>query len=145
MDIQALGAQSVRQTPQIQPTQQVPPARENQPAAPAAPDYDRYSPEEASPPAGLYRLAHDENGSPVIQFDDPEAPPQEKTEQCTINTDRVDREIEGLKKEQRQLQQRLYTAAPEQAEDLQRQLDQVERALRQKDNDGYRRQNAVIS
>lgn len=109
----------------------------------AAPLYDTYVPEDKSvkQSAGLYRLSHDEDGTPRIEFD----PPQE-AEETTTNTDAVDREIEALKKKQEQLKQQLNAAAdPAEAEKLEKQLAQTESELRQKDNDAYRRRNAVIS
>ena len=57
----------------------------------------------------------------------------------------MDRELESLRKEREQLEQQLRTAAPEQAEAIRQQLDQVTRELAQKDNDAYRRQHAVFS
>ena len=71
--------------------------------------------------------------------------PENKSETTTANTDMVDREIEQLKKQQEKLEERLRTAGPEQAEDIRRQLDQVQRELAQKDNDTYRRQHAIFS
>lgn len=65
---------------------------------------------------------------------------------CTVNTDRVDREIEKLKEEQQELKRRLRgeTDAAK-AETAQRRLEQVERELSQKDNDAYRRQNSSVT
>lgn len=109
----------------------------------AAPLYDIYVPEDKSvkQSAGLYRLAHDEDGTPRIEFDRPE-----DTVETTINTDAVDQEIQALKKKQETLKQQLNAAAdPAEAENLEKQLAQTESELRQKDNDAYRRQNAVVS
>ncbi len=65
-------------------------------------------------------------------------------ERCS--TDKVDREIEQLRKKQQQLQQKLnQTDDPQQREALQKQLDAVARELQQKDNDAYRRQHAEFS
>lgn len=71
--------------------------------------------------------------------------PEDKAETTTANTDRVDRELAGSRKRQEELEQQLRSAAPEQAQAIQRQLDQVEQELAQKDNDAYRRQHAVFS
>jgi len=71
--------------------------------------------------------------------------PEDKADTTTCNTDQVDRELESLKKRQEKLEEQLRSAAPEQAEALQQQLDQVERELAQKDNDTYRRQQAVFT
>ena len=131
------------------------------------PEYDEYIPGEKREPIGLYKLTHDDEGNPIIEFDDPmkadnvspqeaEGPSKEaapakgepgrKAETCTTNTDKVDREIEKLKEERDQLEQQIRTTKdPDKAEDLKRQLAQLENELRQKDNDAYRRQNAVIS
>lgn len=120
----------------------------------AAPVYDEYVPEDKSVKrsAGLYQLTHEEDGSPRIAFTPPEdadAPeksaPDREAETTTINTDKVDREIENLKKKQQQLKEQLNTADPRKAEELDRQLAQVEQELRQKDNDAYRRRNAMVS
>ena len=81
---------------------------------PLTPVTDEYIPEKKEDPAGRYWLGKDEDGKPKIYFDNPErtadAPksgspdkkasgPQEKAsedktvEECTCNTDKVDREI----------------------------------------------------
>ena len=122
-------------------------------------------------PVGLDRIGQDENGGRKIFFDDPdkadradgkEEPKAEKAdgkkpkvdgdsqgkpaEVCIGNTDKVDREIEKLKKKRQELEQRLDTETDEaKIEDLERQLAQVERELRQKDNDAYRKRNAVFT
>ena len=109
----------------------------------AAPQYDTYVPEDKSvkQSAGIYRLSHDEDGAPKIEFDPPEA-----AEETTTNTDAVDQEIQALKKKREQLEQQLNAASdPAEARKLEQQLAQTESELRQKDNDAYRRQNAVIS
>ena len=109
----------------------------------AVPLYDTYVPEDKSvkQSAGIYRLSHDEDGAPQIEFDRPE-----EAEETTTNTDAVDREIQALNKKREQLEQQLSAAAdPAEAERLEQQLAQTESELRRKDNDAYRRQNAVIS
>ena len=109
----------------------------------AAPLYDTYVPEDKSvkQSAGIYRLSHDEDGAPKIEFDRPE-----EAEETTTNTDAVDREIQALKRKREQLEQQLNAAAdPAEARRLEQQLAKTESELRQKDNDAYRRQNAVIS
>ena len=58
----------------------------------------------------------------------------------------MDREIEALKKRREQLKRQLESAAdPDKAQKLEQKLAQVEAELTQKDNDAYRRQNAVYS
>lgn len=71
--------------------------------------------------------------------------PETKSETTTCDTDAVDQEIEQLKQRQEKLTEQLRAAAPEQAEAIRQQLDQVQRELAQKDNDSYRRQQAVFS
>lgn len=69
-----------------------------------------------------------------------------KEERWAGNTDRVDREIESLKRKLRELEQRLGAETDEvRAKDLKRQLDQVERELRQKDNDTYRKAHSTFT
>ena len=70
---------------------------------------------------------------------------KDKDETWECNTDKVDREIEKLKKKQQELERRLGTETDEaKIKDLERQLSQVEQELRQKDNDTYRRQHAAV-
>lgn len=111
-----------------------------------------------SKPSGLYRLGQDENGNPKVMYDDPKRvakakdvqpkeEPAKKAEKCTTNTDNVDREIEKLKEDKKQLEQQIKAAAgdKEKVKVLEKKLAQIEGQLSQKDNDTYRRQNAVIS
>ncbi len=121
MSISAIQNSGIYQAPEVQRAQ----------AAPAAP------PAEEAPAKGD-RIVPEERA-----FDRYE--PENKAETTTCNTDAVDREIEQLKKRQEELEQQLRAAAPEQAEALRQQLDQVEREVAQKDNDSYRRQHAVFS
>ena len=138
------------------------------------PVMDEYIPEEPQEPSGRYWMGKDEDGQPKIYFDDPEraadAPRQpedapeaeepkqagqgakgpegkkDKDETWECNTDKVDREIEKLKKKQQELEQRLNSETDEaKIKDLERQLAQVEQELKQKDNDTYRRQHAVYT
>lgn len=72
--------------------------------------------------------------------------PERKTEICTMDTGKVDREIERLREEKVHLSEQVrMTDDPQKKEALKRQLAQVERELAQKDNDTYRRQNAVVT
>ena len=138
------------------------------------PVMDEYIPEEPQEPSGRYWMGRDEDGQPKIFFDDPEraadAPKQpedapeaeepkqagqgakgpegkkDKEEVWEGNTDKVDREIEKLKKKQQELEQRLNTETDEaKIKDLEHQLAQVEQELKQKDSDTYRRQNAAYT
>ena len=70
---------------------------------------------------------------------------KDKDEVWEGNSDKVDREIEKLKKKKEELEQRLNTETDEaKIKDLERQLAQVERELNQKDNDTYRRQHTTV-
>lgn len=102
---------------------------------------DEYVPSENREPIGLYSVEPDENGEPRISFDKGNEP----VEQTTANTDNVDREIKGLREKAQSLQQKLRSADENSAADIQRQLEQVTAELAQKDNDQYRRQNAVFT
>ena len=135
------------------------------------PVMDEYIPEKPQEPSGRYWMGRDEDGQPKIFFDDPErasdapkqsedAPEAEKPKQAGQgakgpegkkeevwegNTDKVDREIEKLKKKKEDLEQRLNTETDEaKIKDLERQLAQVDRELKQKDNDTYRRQHTTV-
>ena len=101
-------------------------------------------------PSGLYRMGQDENGNPKVLYDDPKKVQKKsatgKAEECTTNTDAVDREIEKLKEEKRQLEQQIQAETDEnKVKELEKKLAQVEAELSQKNNDTYRRQNAVVS
>ena len=140
---------------------------------PLKPMMDEYIPEEPQEPSGRYWMGRDEDGQPKIYFDDPEraadtpkqpedAPeteepdsagqgakgPERKKDEDEVwegNTDKVDREIEKLKKKHQELEQRLNTETDEaKIKDLERQLAQVEGELKQKDNDTYRRQHTTV-
>ena len=137
------------------------------------PVMDEYVPEEPQEPSGRYWMGKDEDGQPKIYFDDPEraanAPEQpedtpeaeepnpagqgakgperekDKDEVWEGNSDKVDREIEKLKKKKGELEQRLNTETDEaKIKSLERQLAQVERELKQKDSDAYRRQHTTV-
>lgn len=88
---------------------------------------------------GAQRAGHDKGAKGPKQGDK-----QEKL--CTGSTDKVDREIEKLKKKRQELEQRLNAETDEaKIKDLKKKLTQVERELRQKDNDAYRRQHTTFS
>lgn len=64
---------------------------------------------------------------------------------CTTNTDQIDREIRQLKQEKQQLERRIRQSCEAgEARELTQKLAQTERELSRKDNDAYRRQNAVV-
>ena len=134
------GAQDKKEVPQEQ--KEVKAAKNNV----RKPDMDQYIPEKGSD-------SPEADGKKVGQ---PEAKPDgdnlknkdsgKKTEKCTGNTDKVDREIEKLKKRKKELESQLRTVEDEgKRKSLESQLAQVDRELRQKDNDGYRRQHTVFS
>lgn len=102
---------------------------------------DEFIPSGEKTPVGLYLVTPNEDGTRNIKFN----APSPDTEQTTANTDNVDREIKALKDEQTELQRRLKTAGGEEAAELQRRLERVSAELSQKDNDQYRRVNAVFS
>ena len=69
-----------------------------------------------------------------------------KSESTSTNTDKVDREIESLKEKKQQLEQQLQAAWDDDKKaKLQKELNKIAAELSQKDNDTYRRQNAVVS
>ncbi len=113
-------------------------------------------------PNGLYHMGKDENGNPKVLYNDPKKNegadkhgqpkvgadnPKKDAENCTANTDKVDREIEKLKEQKQQLEQQIKAALDdeEKVKELEKKLSRIEAELSQKDNDTYRRQNAVIS
>ncbi len=131
---------------------------------PLAPVTDEYIPEEEKEPTGRYWMETDENGKSKIHFDDPnpdrtqkeekaDAPANDrktdsgkKPETCTANSDKVDREIERLKKKLAELEQQLNTETDERKiKQLESELAQVQNELRQKDNDAYRRQHTQFT
>jgi len=144
-------------------------------SSPIAPARDKYIPEEKQEPSGRYWLGKDGDGQPKVYFDDPEraadAPEKQdelpdaddpdqnrgtdgpekkasggKAESCTCNTDKVDREIEKLKKKREELERQINSETDGiKIKKLEEKLAQVERELRQKDNDAYRRQHAAFS
>ena len=113
------------------------------PESPLKKNRDEYIPAEEDKAIGLYRPTEDENGMPYIDYDAPEK--KESTGKCTANTDRVDREIKELKEKAEQLNRQLRTASEDRRDEIEKQLEEVKRQLSLKDNDSYRRENAVFS
>lgn len=159
--ISGVSVESVRPLAAAERAAGVPEAGQTDETAPRKPVMDEYvqsKPEEAS---GRYWLGRDENGQPKIYFDSPdhgtdapeiEKPDQgaessgEREERYLGSTDQVDREIEQLKREKAELEQRLNAETDEaRREDLERQLAQTERELKRKDNDTYRRQHTQVT
>ena len=116
---------------------------------------DEYIP--SDPVKGIYRPGKDAEGNPKIDYIDPKkdvspeakaddkvSSDSKKSESTTTDTDKVDREIERLKEKKARLEQEIRTAEDDQKKRLEQELRQVEAELAQKDNDNYRRQNAVV-
>jgi len=116
---------------------------------------DEYIP--SDPVKGIYRPGKDADGNPKIDFIDPkkDVSPEskaddkvssdpKKSESTTTDTDKVDKEIEQLKEKKARLEQEIRTVEDDQKKRLEQELHQVEAELAQKDNDNYRRQNAVV-
>lgn len=123
---------------------------------------DEYVPEEKQKPCGRYWLGKDEDGSPKIYFDDPEAEdgkkepaapeksaPENKApkkERCVADTGEVDRELERLREKRTELARQLSSETDAaKARSLERKLTRVERELGQKDNDAYRRRHTKFT
>lgn len=124
MPIQPISSAPVYQPPEAEQVRQAQPAPQAAQPRRIEPAFDEYVPDEQS--GKMPRLTP-------------------RAEQTTTNTDKVDRELEGLRKKLEDLQAQLRTAAPEQREALERRMAQVQQELAQKDNDGYRRQHAVVN
>lgn len=110
------------------------------------PDLDEYIPEKKQELSGHFRPDKAEDNPEQSEGTegpkDPDKPSEEKSEKCVGNTDQVDREIEKLKKKQKELKQQINSETDEaKIKDLEKKLAQVERELSQKDNDAYRRQH----
>lgn len=107
---------------------------------------DEYVPSEGKEPIGIYSVTPDENGEPRISFDKSDDNADEpKEETVTGNTDNVDREIKNLRNKAQMLSRKLSSADENIAEEIQRELEQVNAELAQKDNDEYRRQHTVFT
>lgn len=136
----------VQSPERVKPQEQEPLSPAGLPESTPAPRYDEYVPEEKTErqSIGLYRIEPNEDGSPRTVFDASEDEP--KTERCTADTGRVDREIQQLREEKKRLEQQLRAADdPQKAAELQQKLAALESELAQKDNDAYRRQHTVFS
>ena len=65
-------------------------------------------------------------------------------QRMTISTDKVDEEIAGLKVKRDMFAMSLRGMSEEDSRRSQQELQRIEDELRQKDNEGYRRQNAEV-
>lgn len=110
-----------------------------------APEDAYVSSEKSGRATGLYQIGKDEEGNRTVFFDDPKKPKAEGEEKCITNTDKVDREIRKLKEEAKRLKQQIHNGDEEEKKRLGQRLAQVEMELIQKDNDGYRKANAIVS
>ena len=153
--VQSLAAAAgIKAAPEVQQSEAEASARDR------APVMDEYAPEEKQEPSGRYWLGKDEDGRPKVYVDDPEradgepsgapAPAKkaegDKAERCTGSTDRVDREIERLRRRKEALERQIGSQTDGvKIRELERELARTERELAQKDNDAYRRQHAVFS
>ncbi len=136
----------------------------------STPDRDQYVSGEKPEPTGMYRVAEDEEGQRQVIFDaladekekpenapetgrepkaaeDKEGAAPKKAETCKGSTDKVDNEIEKLKRKKSELEQQIAQAKdnPDQQAKLEKQLAQVENELRIKDTDSYRRQHSQFT
>lgn len=130
----------------------------------AAQPHDEYvsSEKEGARPTGLYRVEQDKEGRRKIFYDDPKKSgsgdekkqpkvngeaPEKPEEECTANTDKVDREIRKLKEKKSQIERQIRSASGDEkkTEELEKKLAQVENELKQKDNDTYRRQHTQVT
>jgi hypothetical protein len=156
MEINGISPDYIREYPEVNKTDK----SENDTSVNKIPQDEYISSEKAgNRPSGLYGLSQDENGNRKIVYDDPNkkecaasegvksADGDDKSEKCTTNTDSVDKEIEKLKEEKKQIEQQIRSANgdEEKKRELERKLEQIENELSQKDTDSYRRQNAVIN
>lgn len=120
--------------------------------------FDRFenSGETPSNTSGIYRMGEDEEGNPKILIDEPEqaknrgeepAKPEEpKKTKCTANTDRVDAEIRQLREKRQEVQRQMQSEEnAEKRKSLERQLASLDSELMLKDNDTYRKQNAIYT
>lgn len=133
----AKGERAVKGQPE-----EVQPAKDKDEESPAKPVMDEYIPEKRQPQEGSQADVPDKTArANVPEKNDSD----KKVEKCTGNTDRVDREIEKLKKKKKELEGQLQSETDDKKiKELEKKLAQVERELSQKDNDGYRRQHTVF-
>lgn len=102
-------------------------------------------PKEGIEPEGQKEGMGPEGPKEDEKADGPGKGPDKKVEKCTGNTDRVDREIEKLKKRRDELKKQIHSEKDGmKIKELEKKLSQVERELKQKDNDAYRRAHTVF-
>ena len=102
-------------------------------------------------PEGAPDASKPDADAPQAEEPDPagqgaKGPEGKKDEVWECNTDKVDREIEKLKKKRQELERRLNTETDEaRIKEQERQLARVEQELKQKDSDTYRRQRSAFT
>ncbi len=107
---------------------------------------DEYVPSEEKEPIGLYSVSPAEDGDPRVSLDYEKSRPDDpQGDTITANTDKVDSKIKALRDKEQALRQRLRSADEKTAENIARELEKITAELAQKDNDEYRRQNAVFT
>lgn len=106
--------------------------------------YNYYKPDHA----GQYNEAGEKMGQPEKGTSQPKVRsdvPDKSAEKCTVNTDKVDREIETLRKKVQQLEQQVRSASGDEKKVKELALAQAKSELSQKANDTYRRQHSSVS
>lgn len=102
---------------------------------------------EGENPAGLYQIPKGEKKAEEPSDSPEQTPEAEKKSmgKSTIDDSEVRREIEKLKRERAELQQRIQKSGEEEKAELEQRLKQVEMELKIKDNDAYIKQHAKKS
>ena len=144
-----ISANSASEIDCIKSTNHMPNSKVNEPEK-AVGNHDEYVSSEEKEPIGLYGVSSGEDGIPRVSYDKPEDDPDKfcstpEAETVTANIDKIDREINSLHDKEQILRQKLRSADENTADDIKRQLEQISAELAQKDNDQYRRQNAVFN
>ncbi len=140
-----LSISSVRQANSVKSTEPAPKA-ENKEIETIPENRDEYVPSEEKQPIGLYSVSHDDDGNPRVSSDDEKSNSDYSgNDTITANTDKVDRELKALREKEQALRQKLRSADESTADDIRREFEKVTAELAQKDNDEYRRSNAVFT
>jgi len=138
-------------------------------------NFDTYEKGTEDVKAGVYRVEKDNNGKERVVFDSPstleknesasmeqlpnakpesdnidikpkQSDDEEKKSVSTINTDKVEQEIDQLNEKRNQIKLALRNVQDDdEKKDLENQLLQIEAELRMKDNDTYKKQHATYS
>ncbi len=136
---------SVRQIDSVDPAEPAPKTKEKEPEK-ISENRDEYIPGEEKEPIGLYSVSPDEDGNPRVSLNDGKRKSDNpESDTITANTGKVDHEIKALRDKEQDLMKKLQHSDGRTAENIRRELEKVTAELAQKDNDNYRRQNAVFS